>query len=162
MNANSVNFHSLKEDAGIEISKVEKTSDRSTLFSYTSKHFGQCNFLMIRCKEEGIAALNFKDEVHIFSKRKLPLFVKLIKESLTYVDIPFPKLERETTTFWVGKALVCVMIKKDDRAYVTEGHMSKLIWNIYLRRIPKVSNFEVFATRKELEALLLEKENLIV
>jgi len=152
----------LRTNEIVAITKLDKAPDGYPKFSYSAEYFGQAYYISEQCKIKGIRASNIGNVIYIYSRKKLPNFIEIVRESYSYIKKPFPLLEGNVVSIQLDKALLCVYLLSKDTVYVTEGHLPYLVYEIFKRNLPRPKNFCVCTTKRELMDTLLMEENILI
>lgn len=160
---NNVNISNVTNEKEITIRQDRSIGQyNEPRLNYETTMFGQANYLLKRCKEEKIQAAFRDRRIYIYSKRKIPRFVDLIKESLEYNNKPMPVLGVEVSTFLNGRRVLCVLKKDNETIYSTNENLPDVIYHIFKKDIPRLLNFKLFNTLREMKEHLLEVEKVII
>lgn len=127
---------------------------------YISERFGHVNYLLRRCKEEGISATSVSDYVMIYAKSKAEQFKRLVVESFRYDNVQPPRIKGNSATYRLGDAIVCVIVGTE--TCVTEGHVPDLIEFIFKKQIPHTEIFRIFGSQKEMKDYLESTHRIVI
>lgn len=140
----------------IEIRRLDKSPDHLPSFAYTPIAYGQRNYIIRECNDNGIRNTIQDGEVQIFSRKKLPIFKQIITDSFIPLEKDHPPWKFLNRAYWRGRALISVLISECKEAYVTENHMEDLVYHIYMRNIPQPTMFKIFSRKAEMVNHLLD------
>jgi hypothetical protein len=142
------------------VMELNNTGIDDPKFRYTPVRRGQATFIIHKCGEQKLRAAYLMGDVVIFSKRKLPIFLDIISQSLEIGYEPL-QLTKETQAFYYGHALKCLMVRDMDATFVTEGSFEEIVRLQFLNQIPITKQYYIFNTQKEMKERLLEHNILL-
>lgn len=148
-----------------EVERLQNTGDLAEQlpkFYWDTLYPGQANYIVRRCNEEGLRVDCLGHRVLIYSKKKIPIMMNVITESMQWVDRPEPELCQESLVLCHGRKTLAVMLKKNETCYVPECHFSELQYYIFMRKAPHLKNYVIFNSVHEMIDHLREKLNLAI
>lgn len=145
---------------GLEL--LEPSCEDDPVFEYRSPWFGHLNYLKKECENHGIRSRVYDGSLQLYSKRKLGDFVRIVEDSLAYLEAPEPTVSRFITSYKNGQSLIGVLVIGDkNRAtfHTTENCMEELVYFIYTKQTPRPYHFIIHDTRKKMEAFFEKEHN---
>ena len=133
-------------------------------FFYKTVRDGQGEYVRKTCKEKGIKAIAMNKEVAIYSKKKLPAFVSVIRNSLELAETPQPEMRAGTLLCKEGAKILAFFIMKEDgvHLYVTEKRFPEVKCFIFERKLPRYYFCHLFNSHKEFKHHVQEVEHYIL
>ena len=141
------------------------SGEHSPKYWYDTEIEGQGNFLLETCKKTGkVRVEQYSSQVGIFSKKKIVVFIEVIKQSFDYEEKIQPVMNGNNLVCKDGRALMGVLINKDGEihCYATEKHYREMKYFVFTKQVPKFTHSHIFESYKELVKHMEQKESLIV
>jgi hypothetical protein len=138
----------------INIIEHKEVAEGLPRYSFISKFRGQACYIITRCREEKVFSKYELGYIHIYSKKKLDLFKKIIEESFK-VKMECIPLEKEKVSFYKQGHLLCFMHKPSDCTYVVDKDFEELILHQFKGSLPITKNYKIFRLQKEMKEDIL-------
>lgn len=141
----------------IELIKLDYLGEDYPVLAYDSICFGQTKYLLTECKKKEIRSTHFGNQVQIFARTKEEEFKNLILESLTYMNLPEPIVERPFIIIkgipieHVESTYFGVYVKSRDLMVVSKKHFSDVIYYIFIKKLPHPKKFKLFDDYDQVE-----------
>lgn len=132
----------------MELNQLENNS----VMSYEPMLRGQGIYILMNCKKERIKADYMCGKVIIYSKRKIPKLLKIIKDSFDYCkNLEEPVFSAPFQTFTAGNKFLALAIQEKDLILTTNEKFKDVVYYQFCKRIPITKNYELFYTINELK-----------
>jgi hypothetical protein len=149
------------EERQIIIRDLGPGTEKDPRFAFKPVLRGQGVFIMHECHNAGIYCKFDFQEIHIFSRKKLPKFEDIVKRSFESYKENTLQLNKESSLVTLEGKVFCVQVKSRDITYVIEDNFKEVVRFQFLGKLPITQNYKIFRIQKEMKEYLLTKGILI-
>lgn len=146
----------------IVLKPLDPTGELTPFLMYKTGLEGQANYIQIECKKVGLVAKHYDQGVGIFFMKDIAEFQRIIDDSFYFTKLEAPVYNQDTTSFWDGRKLICVMFKKTNTAYARENNFSVIKNHVFKKEIPRPRKYRLFDTDRDMKKYLEEELRLVI